>query len=161
MCWEGIGGYWGWVLRVGTAWVLSWSLCPGTAGVHSEGLKVNSFLVCKSGPEKGLKSSLNKHYRRTHGTSCAAVRKDPQQRSSPSGPLKRGDSEGVVGRPKLCSSKHSCFPVKKHRFCWECFVKSRSFPPLPVPQDLIAVSDTCLFSSLLFLAAVIPHSNRV
>lgn len=145
MYWGAIGGYWV-------------CLCPGTAGVHSAGLKANRFLVCKSSPEKGLKSLLNRRYRHTHGAS--SVLRPPSVQLSLCA-LKCGDLEGVGARPKLCSSKHSCFPVKKHRFCPGCFVKTGSFPPLPVPQDLSAGSDTCLFSAPFFLPAVIPHSDQV
>lgn len=40
--------------------------------VDGAGLKVNSFLVCKSGPEKGLRSPLKRHCRCTHRTSVSA-----------------------------------------------------------------------------------------
>lgn len=40
-------------------------------------------------------------------------------------------------------------------------LQSGSFPPLLVPQDSIVVSDPCLFFTLLFLPANIPHSDQI
>lgn len=98
---------------------------------------------------------------RPRGTSRAAVRKAPP--SSAALPLV-GWNVGARGRGRVSQalhSKRSCSPLRKHRYCPGCVVKSGSFPPLLVPQDLIVVSDICLFSAPFFLPAVIPHSDPV